>query len=250
MAQEVDAGKISVEQYFEASTCPENRYLLSKMGEIRGASILELGCGTGENSVFFSLKGADCIATDCSTEMLNLAAALASRYNVHLKTQVVNAMNIPWPDNTFDFAYLANTLHHVDFEKTTREVHRVLKTGGKMLSWDPLIHNPVINIYRRIATKVRTADEKPLNINVVEKLQEYFSKVDYETFWLATLWLFVRFYLVEKVHPNDEPYWKKIVTEEPRLRNSYLKLEKIDKALKKLGFFNRFAWNIALVATK
>ena len=249
-AGRVDPEKIKVEQYFEASTCPENRYLLKSMGDIRGASILELGCGAGENSVYFSLMGANCLASDCSEGMLELVQSLASRYQVKLKTQVMDAMDIPYPDNHFDFVYTANTLHHVDFEMATREIHRVLRKDGKLLSWDPLRHNPVINIYRRMATKVRTADEKPLDINVVAKLKRLFSRVEYDTFWLATLWLFICFFLVEKIHPNDEPYWKKIVTDEPRLRARYLKLERIDKFLKKLGFLKRFAWNIAIVATK
>ena len=112
------------------------------------------------------------------------------------------------------------------------------------------MHNPVINVYRRMATKVRTEDEHPLNINVAKKLSTFFSKVEYDTFWFATLWIFVRFYLIEKVHPNDDPYWKKIISDEERLRSRYLRLEKIDTFLKKIPFLKRYAWNIAIVATK
>ncbi|MBL0033465.1 MAG: methyltransferase domain-containing protein [Bacteroidetes bacterium] len=115
-------------------------------------------------------------------------------------------MNIPYPDN-IDYVYIANTLHHVDFDKCTNEIYRVLKPGGKNVVIGSLKHNPIINIYRRMATKVRTEDESPLNINVVDKLKN-FSSVQYDTFWFCNFWIFIRFYLIEKVHPNDEPYWK------------------------------------------
>ncbi len=249
-AKKVDSSKIDVRKFFDSSTCPENKFLISHMQNIKGSLILDLGCGAGENSVYFTLKGANCIATDYSDGMLHVVDELAANYNVKVKTQVVDAMKIPFPDNTFDFVYIANTLHHVDFDKCTKEIYRVLKKGGKMLSWDPLMHNPVINVYRRMATKVRTEDEHPLNINVAKKLSTFFSKVEYDTFWFATLWIFVRFYLIEKVHPNDEPYWKKIISDEERLRSRYLRLEKIDTFLKKIPFLKRYAWNIAIVATK
>ncbi|MBL0033466.1 MAG: class I SAM-dependent methyltransferase [Bacteroidetes bacterium] len=48
--------------------------------------ILDLGCGAGENSVYFTLKGANCIATDYSDGMLHVVDELAARYNVKVKT--------------------------------------------------------------------------------------------------------------------------------------------------------------------
>ncbi len=92
----------------------------------------------------------------------------------------------------------------------------------------------MINVYRRIATKVRTEDETPLDINIVNLVRSRFSQTHYDTFWLATLWIFLRFYLIEKVDPNKERYWKKIIIEHDRLEKDYLRLEAIDRALKKL----------------
>ncbi|MFM7614011.1 MAG: hypothetical protein ACKO4R_07275 [Synechococcales cyanobacterium] len=72
----------------------------------------------------------------------------------------------------------------------------------------------------------------------------------YDTFWLATLWIFLKFYFIEKVHPNTERYWKKIIAEHERLEAEYLFLEQLDRGLKKIPFLKRYAWNIAVVATK
>ena len=117
-------------------------------------------------------------------------------------------------------------------------------------TWDPLRHNPIINIYRRLATLVRSQDERPLDIGIVRFMEGLFSRVEWDVFWLATLWLFARFYLIERVHPNEEPYWKKIITDEPRLRPTYERLERVDRWLKRWPSLGRFAWNVAIVAWK
>jgi hypothetical protein len=113
-----------------------------------------------------------------------------------------------------------------------------------------LKHNPVINVYRRIASRVRTKDEHPLDIGVVDSVRKIFSKVTYDTFWFITLWIFMRFYFVEGVDPNKERYWKKILQEEKRLRPTYLRLEKCDRIIKRIPYMRRFGWNIAIVAEK
>jgi SAM-dependent methyltransferase len=250
-AAAIDVDGIRVADYFEACTAPENRFILRQMGDIQGKRLLDLGCGAGENSVYFAKKGAHCVATDYSPGMVEVALQLADRYGVEIEGRTANAMALEFPDNTFDLVYASNLLHHIpDPETALKEMHRVLKPGGKACFWDPLKHNPVINVYRRMATEVRTEDETPLDINIVNYIKSLFSETAYDTFWIATLWIFLRFYLVEKVDPNKERYWKKIIIEQERLKPEYRRLEKLDRVLKKIPLMKRLAWNIAVVATK
>ncbi len=247
----IDVDGIRVADYFEACTAPENRFILQHLGDLRGKYLLDLGCGAGENSVYFATKGARCVAADYSPGMVDVALKLAAANQVEVEGKVVNAMAIDFPDNTFDMVYASNLLHHIpDPRLAIQEMYRVLKPGGKACFWDPLKHNPVINVYRRIATKVRTEDETPLDINIVNFVRSRFSQTQYDTFWLATLWIFLRFYLIEKVNPNEERYWKKIILEHERLKPDYQRLENVDRVLKKLPLTKRFAWNLAVVATK
>src|SRR6476469_3701288 len=240
-ASTIDVEGIKVRDYFEACTAPENRFILKHLGDITGKKLLDLGCGAGENSVYFATKGAHCVAADYSPGMVEVALKLAAANHVAVEGRTINAMEIEFPDNTFDIVYASNLLHHIPQPKAViREMYRVLKPGGKACFWDPLKHNPVINVYRRIATKVRTEDETPLNINIVNFIQSQFATTDYDTFWLATLWIFLRFYLVEKVDPNQERYWKKIIIEQQRLEPEYRRLEKLDEILKKLPFMKQF----------
>ena len=250
-ASTIDVEGIKVKDYFEACTAPENRFILRHMGDIRGKHLLDLGCGAGENSVYFAKKGALCVASDYSPGMVEVALQLAAANNVKIQGRTMNAIALDCPDNTFDFVYASNLLHNLpDPHAAISEMHRVLKPGGKACFWDPLKHNPIINVYRRMATSVRTEDETPLDINIVHFVQSHFSQTTYDTFWLATLWIFLRFYLIEKVDPNKERYWKKIIIEQARLAPPYRRLEKLDLILKKLPLMKRFAWNIAVVATK
>jgi len=250
-AAAIDVEGIHVKDYFEACTAPENRFIVQHMGDVADKYLLDLGCGAGENSVYFAKKGARCVAADYSQGMVDVALQLAKSNGVEIEGRTVNAMAMDFPDRTFDLVYASNLLHHLpEPEAALREMHRVLKPGGKACFWDPLKHNPVINVYRRMATSVRTEDETPLDINLVQMVQSLFSETTYDTFWLTTLWIFLRFYLIEKVDPNQERYWKKIILEQARLEPTYQNLEKLDRLLKKIPWLKRFAWNLAVVATK
>jgi len=249
-ASRIEIDEIDLDITFEGSTAPENRFLLSCLGDISGKYVLDLGCGTGESSVYFTRQGARCVAGDYSPGMVEAAKRLAERYGVDIEARIVNAMELDFADNTFDIVYASNILHHVDAEKSLREIYRVLKPGGNACMWEPLRHNPIINIYRRIATEVRTPDEKPLSIFFVDRVKQLFSEVKYDTFWLASLWILMRFFLIERVNPNKERYWKKILYEESRLRRTYYRLEKIDFYLKKIPLVKRLAWNLAIAAKK
>jgi ubiquinone/menaquinone biosynthesis C-methylase UbiE len=250
-ASTIDVEGILVRDYFEACTAPENRFILQHLGAVSGKRLLDLGCGAGENSVYFAKKGANCVAADYSAGMVAVALKLAAQNRVQIEGKIINAMAIDFPDCSFDLVYAANLLHHLpDPQACIREMHRVLKPGGKACFWDPLKHNPIINIYRRIASEVRTEDESPLDINIVNFIRTQFTQIEYDTFWLATLWIFVRFYTIDRIDPNRERYWKKIIIEHQRLQHSYEWLERLDRVLKQVPSLRKYAWNLAVVATK
>ncbi len=250
-ANSIHIDEVMVDESFEACTSPENRLILNRLGNLTGKKLLELGCGAGEASVYFAKKGAKVTATDISNEMLEVVKKVAEKHGVQVETLKAYSHTVDVGDGTFDIVYAANLLHHVDLETTLREAHRILKEGGVFASWDPLHHNPLINIYRKMATEVRTEDEHPIKMSELKLFDRYFSSIEFSTAWFFTLWLFIKFFLIDRVDPNKERYWKKILTDADKLKKTYIPLEKIDRLFFKIfPFMRRYCWNIIIMAKK
>jgi len=247
----VDASKIDVKKYFESEACPENRLILQRAGELKGKRLLELGSGFGEAAVYFALLGAEVTATDISPEMLRVASQVAALNGVKLNTRCLSAMDLDvFDDNSFDMIYAANMLHHVDIALTMKEIYRKLKPGGRAFFIDPLAYNPVIYAYRLLATKYRTKDERPLNLSDIRKVCDTFDSVRKEYFWFTGLLVFLKFFLIDRLHPNDARYWKLIVDDSAKYSKFLKFAHKLDAALKKIPLLKLLCWNVVLICEK
>jgi len=249
-ASAVDPASVPVRESFTLPTCPENRWLHSQLGDVRGKTVLELGTGLGEAATWFAMHGAQVIATDLSGGMLALAGRVAARHGAALLPAQMDGACLALANASVDVVYAANTLHHVDQARCIAEVHRVLRPGGVAVFWDPLRYNPAINVYRRMATAVRTEDEHPLGVDDLRLLRRTFHRVDARFFWLATLGVFVWFYAGLRIHPNAERYWKKIITDYAAIAPLYRALAALDAVLLRIPGLRWWAWNIAVVCRK
>lgn len=250
-ADSIDPAEVMVDQSWEAATCPEHRWIRQQLGDLRGKRILDLGCGAGEAAVWFAKQGAHVVASDLSASFLRLVERVAALHGARVETHQADSDRIDLPPGSFDIVYAGNMLHHVDTARTLDQIRALLKPGGKLVSWDPLAHNPVINVYRKMAQGVRTEDEHPLRMRDIKLFRERFTDVRYQCFWFFTLWIFLRFFLIERVHPSKERYWKKIIKEHERLTKKYNRLAWLDRVvLGALPFLKRYCWNVAVCATR
>ena len=251
-AESVDVADVPVTQVVSACTSPELQWIFERLGDLKGLRVLELGAGLGEAAVNFALRGAEVHATDVSTSMLNLTASVARHHNTTVHTQACTADDLsPFASESFDIVYAANTLHHVSVDRCVPEVHRVLKPGGRFAFWDPLAYNPVINVYRRMAGEVRTVDEHPLRRSDLQAIATLFPGLSLRFYWLTTLMVFLKFYFIDRVHPNADRYWKRILTHESSLRWMYLPLARFDQILlAAVPPLRWWCWNVAGVAQK
>jgi SAM-dependent methyltransferase len=250
-ARSTDLASILVKEAFEAPTAFENQFILRQMGSLKGKRLLDIGSGLGESSVYFALQGAQVTASDISPEMVALSVRLGQHHGVELEGVVSTAEELGVPSGSYDFVYIANAIHHVhDRPRLFAQMQRTLKPGGRFFSIDPVAYNPLINYYRKLATKVRTEDESPLTVRDIELARKYFPDLQHREFWIASLALFLKYYLFDRVHPNDDRYWKRILRETEASLLWWKPLAALDSILTRVPGIRWWAWNTVMYGTR
>ena len=111
-----------------------------------GSQILDVGCGLGGNSVYFSLNGCKVTAVDNQSydnEVLKEAIASAKDKGAVVKFCFADAHCLPFKAASFDAVKLDSVLEHLDNpEKAIMECRRVLKAGGYLFVNFPLFFSP------------------------------------------------------------------------------------------------------------
>jgi SAM-dependent methyltransferase len=250
-AESTDADEVKVREAFELPTAPENRFILRRMGPLQGKRVLDMGAGMGEASVYFALAGAEVTACDVSPKIMEMAIRVGERFGVRLNGVVAAAEDFEAQHDYYDFVYASNLIHHVaDRKKLFRRIHAALKVGGKFFSWDPLLYNPIIKIYRPMAAGVRSPDESPLTFKDVTLARQYFVNVGHREFWISSLALFLKYYFIDRVHPSQERYCKRIFKETPASLWWWMPLRLADNVLERIPLVRRLAWNMVMWGEK
>lgn len=97
-----------------------------------GARFLEVGCGGAQCSRWLLQRGAHVIATDISAGMLAQAQELNERTGLNVPTQIADARELPFADESFEVVFTAfGAIPFVaDSDRIHAEAFRVLTPGG------------------------------------------------------------------------------------------------------------------------
>lgn len=131
----------------------EARQLLTMGGAMNGGRALEVGCGRGVGTeIILEQFGATSVdAFDLDADMVRRAEARLERFGDRVRLWTGDATNIPEDAKTYDAVFDFGIIHHVpDWRAAVREVHRVLKPGGRFYAdeiFDKFILHPVTRAF-------------------------------------------------------------------------------------------------------
>ncbi|WP_292517878.1 class I SAM-dependent methyltransferase [Methanoculleus sp.] len=143
---------------------------LAAAGEVTG-SVLDVGCGTGENALFFAERGHDVLGIDTAALAIRKAEEKAARRGLQARFLVWNALDLAGLGRTFDTVIDSGLFHVLSDEDRSRfagSLTAVLEPGGK---------------YFMLCFSEQNPGEYPLpRRNTQEEIQETFREgwsVDY-----------------------------------------------------------------------
>ena len=109
----------------------EKNILVPYLNNLPKGHLLELGCGTGHWTQFFSEQGFQVTAIDSSGAMLEIAKSKNIQNTSFLKA---DAARLPFADNSFSIIASVTMLEFVeDTNQVIDEIDRVLKPGGTLV---------------------------------------------------------------------------------------------------------------------
>lgn len=134
----------------------------------RGLKVLEIGCGLGTDGAEFARAGAAYTGVDLTDSAVALARRNFEQQELPGEFRAADAENLDFADATFDLVYSHGVLHHTpDTARAVREVHRVLRPGGRAVVM--LYHHDSYN-YRVNIRLLRRAGAQLLRTNAGVKL--------------------------------------------------------------------------------
>ena len=101
-----------------------------------GKRVLEVGCGRGSLSAYFSAAGYDCTLVDRSEEVIEIAKSIFSQNKLKGNFLVGDAYDMQLGNNTFDIVFSIGLFEHFeDIETPIKEQIRVLERGGLLIAY-------------------------------------------------------------------------------------------------------------------
>jgi ubiquinone/menaquinone biosynthesis C-methylase UbiE len=150
--------------------------ILDEFLHLKGATILELGCGRAEKTRAVAASAVSVLALE--VDQIQLAKNLTITDLPNVRFAHGGAEDIPAPDSSFDIVLMFKSLHHVPGElmdSVFSEIRRVLKPGGVAYISEPVYaggFNEVIKLFHdekavreaAFAAEVRAASSGQLDL--------------------------------------------------------------------------------------
>lgn len=155
---------------------------LNHFGEVRGANLLDLGCGNGSSSLFFAKRGANVISIDISEIAINSLSEFCTDNSIKnitpIKCSAFDITDLP----PFDFVFGNMILHHLEpFEVFAELLRKSILPGGKAYFRENSAFSNFLIWFRENLVgkygipKGGDDEEFPLMPKEIDLLKKYFS---------------------------------------------------------------------------
>jgi SAM-dependent methyltransferase len=168
-----------VERYLDppANTPYPLEYAFHLLGDIRCKTVVDLGCGKGENIVVLATRGGDAIGIDISPDLVQLALQRLAVANVSARAIVGSAYDTGFNNESVDIIFCSALVHHLDIPRVRNEMYRILRKDGFVVLSEPVRFSKVYDRLRKIlpAQEDTSPFEHPLTMRELECLAEGFT---------------------------------------------------------------------------
>jgi ubiquinone/menaquinone biosynthesis C-methylase UbiE len=113
-------------------------YAFHLLGDVHGKTVLDLGCGTGENVIPLLERGARVIGIDISPDLIAIAQKRLCNANLEANLRAGDAYATGLPDESVDAIFSMALIHHLDIKLVRDEMWRVLRKGGLIILREPI----------------------------------------------------------------------------------------------------------------
>jgi 2-polyprenyl-3-methyl-5-hydroxy-6-metoxy-1,4-benzoquinol methylase len=166
---------------------PVLRRALQHFGNVRGRTLIDLGCGRGSTSLFFASRGANVLSVDLSAVAIRNLASYCEHHQIpNIRALHLSALEMRSLGQV-DFVFGSMILHHIEpFVQFANVLRGVLARDGKAFFWENNARSRLMiwcrkHIVGRLwIPKYGDQDEFPLTLHEVAELQRHFTvKVEY-----------------------------------------------------------------------
>lgn len=152
---------------------------LADLYDPRGKRVLLYGCGRASETERLIQAGAAHVdGIDISDYEIAQAQRTAREggYEGRVDFRAGDAHATGFPDDSFDLIVGTAILHHLDVHRALIELRRVLAPTGRAVFLEPLAHNPLLRLGRRLTPSARTPDEHPFTVEDWQLCAEVFPR--------------------------------------------------------------------------
>jgi SAM-dependent methyltransferase len=127
-------------------------YCAHLLGDLSGKTVVDYGCGAGENSVLLATRHAQVIGVDISPDQLKRAKERMTLHGFQsgYELRPVSCLETGLADHSVDGVFAIAALHHLvfDLSAAAREISRILKPGGFLILKEPVRDNLLARVFR------------------------------------------------------------------------------------------------------